>query len=120
MPIKLKRIYKDATGEDGLRILVDRVWPRGISKEKAKLDHWLKEVAPTTELRKWFSHDTEKYGEFKRKYKEELANGEQQQALDRLKQLAKDHDGDVTLLYAAKDEVYNQAQVLKIILEKEV
>ena len=107
---KLARIY-DKHIPDGKRVLVDRVWPRGISKEDAKLDEWLKDVAPSTELRKWFNHDSDKFSEFKKKYREELRNNEAVQAL-------KDMNGLVVLLYAAKDEVHNHATVLKGFLEE--
>lgn len=117
MPIEVKRIYEDDLSTDRLRILVDRVWPRGISKEKANLDHWLKEVAPSTELRKWFAHDPTKYAEFKERYKKELQTGVQQEALEQLKELTKLHNKKVCLLYGAKDETHNQANVLKEILD---
>ncbi|UBH22616.1 DUF488 domain-containing protein [Macrococcus armenti] len=107
---KLARIY-DKHIPDGKRVLVDRVWPRGISKEDAKLDEWLKDVAPSTELRKWFNHDPDKFSEFKKKYREELRNNEAVQAL-------KDMKGTVVLLYGAKDEVHNHAIVLKEFLEE--
>lgn len=107
---KLARIY-DKHIPDGKRVLVDRVWPRGISKEDAKLDEWLKDVAPSTELRKWFNHDSDKFSEFKKKYREELRNNEAVQAL-------KDMNGSVVLLYGAKDEVHNHAIVLKEFLEE--
>lgn len=117
MSVKLKRIYEDASDDDGFRVLVDRVWPRGISKEKAKLDEWLKEIGPSTDLRKWFNHDPDKYDEFKKKYIEELKDGDQKKDLDQLKDIVHDKSNKtVTLLYAAKDEEHNQAQVLKEIL----
>ncbi|MGY0694723.1 DUF488 domain-containing protein [Virgibacillus sp. FSP13] len=117
MPVNIKRIYEDVSNDDGVRVLVDRVWPRGMSKEKAKLDHWMKEVGPSTELRKWFGHDPDKYDEFKNKYKDELTSGDQQVELEKLKEIVKEHDKNVTLLFSAKDEKYNQAQVLKEILD---
>ncbi|UBH13379.1 DUF488 domain-containing protein [Macrococcus armenti] len=107
---KLARIY-DKHIPDGKRVLVDRVWPRGIIKEDAKLDEWLKDIAPSTELRKWFNHDPDKFSEFKKKYREELRNNEAVQAL-------KDMKGKVVLLYGAKDEVHNHAIVLKEFLEE--
>lgn len=119
MPVKLKRIYDEKLSDDGARVLVDRVWPRGMSKEDADLELWCKEVAPSTDLRKWFDHDADKYDEFKKKYKEELEHGDQQKALEELKDLVKKHKKDVTLLYAAKDEEHNQAQVLKEILDRQ-
>lgn len=116
MTVTINRIY-DAQDDKGTRILVDRVWPRGISKEDAKLDHWLKKVAPTSELRKWFNHDPKLYAAFKEKYEKELReNNEQKEALDELKEIASSNN-DIVLLYAAKDTEHNQAVVLKEILE---
>lgn len=117
MPVKMKRIYEDQAESDGVRVLVDRVWPRGMSKEGAKLDHWIKEVGPTSDLRKWFSHDPDKFEEFKRKYKDELEDGDQQEALKELKSITKKHNKNVTLLFASKEEKYNQVSVLKEILD---
>lgn len=108
MKLKLKRIYEPAEKEDGYRILVDRLWPRGMTKEKAKIDHWLKELAPTTELRKWFNHDLEKWNEFQKKYKAELKDNNE--AVDFLKD--KIEKGKTTILYAAKDEEHNEAKVI--------
>ncbi|WP_100009803.1 DUF488 domain-containing protein [Lentibacillus sediminis] len=119
MPVALKRIYEEAEKDDGVRILVDRVWPRGMSKDKADLDHWIKEVAPSDDLRKWFGHDPDKYQDFKDRYKEEMKSGEQQEALEKLKEITKSEDKDVTLLFAAKDEEHNQARVLKEILDRQ-
>lgn len=108
MELNVKRIYEPAEKEDGYRILVDRLWPRGMAKEKAKIDHWLKEIAPTTELRKWFNHDPEKWTEFQRKYKVELKDNKA--AIDFLKE--KIEKGKTTILYAAKDETHNEAKVI--------
>ncbi|MBY7144804.1 DUF488 family protein [Virgibacillus sp. NKC19-3] len=120
MPVEIKRIYdKGSTENDGVRVLVDRVWPRGISKEDAKLDHWMKEIGPSNDLRKWFGHDPDKYEAFKKKYKEELDSGKQQEALAELKEITKERDKNVTLLFAAKDEEHNQARVLKEILDRQ-
>lgn len=117
MTIKLKRIY-DIENETGIRVLTDRIWPRGISKEKANLDYWLKDVAPTSELRKWFNHDTRLYGAFKEKYEKELReNQDQKEAFNELKQISKNND-EVLLLFGAKDEEHNQAVILKELLEK--
>ena len=111
--MKLKRVYLPAEETDGYRILVDRLWPRGISKEKAKIDLWLKEVAPSNELRKWFGHDPERFNEFTERYKAELqASG----ALEELRQAIQEHP-NVTLLYAAHDEQHNNAVVLQELLE---
>jgi uncharacterized protein YeaO (DUF488 family) len=107
--IKLKRIYDEFQKSDGFRILVDRLWPRGVSKEKAHLDLWLKEVAPSTELRKWFGHDPEKWQEFIKRYKKELAAND---AFGELKSIA-EKEKNITLLYAARDEEHNEAMVLK-------
>lgn len=109
MSIRIKRVYQEASHEDGKRILVDRLWPRGLTKEKASVDLWLKDIAPSTELRKWFAHDPSKWDEFKQRYLDELkANSEAVQVLkDELKK------GPVTLVYAAKDEEHNDALVLQ-------
>jgi len=113
--IKIKRIYESAAEEDGFRILVDRLWPRGIKKEKAKIDLWLKEVAPSDELRKWFSHEPEKWEEFKKRYAKELAAN--QPLLKEIRQL-EEEKGTVTLLYSARDVEHNNAVALKAVLEK--
>lgn len=106
--IKIKRIYEAPNKEDGFRILIDRLWPRGLSKEKAKIDLWLKDVAPSDQLRKWFTHDPAKWAIFKHKYFSELSN--KKAVIDEIKKRAK---SGVTLLYAAKDEQHNNAQALK-------
>lgn len=116
MAINLKRVYEEVNKKDGTRVLVDRVWPRGVSKEKANLTEWFKEIGPSTELRKWFDHDPDKYDEFKKKYKQELESGKQKEELDKLKGIVK-NEKPVTLVYSAKDEKHNQAQVLKEILD---
>jgi uncharacterized protein YeaO (DUF488 family) len=108
----LKRVYEPYDESDGFRILVDRMWPRGISKEAAKLTAWQKEVAPSPELRKWFCHKPELFEEFQTKYIEELRTDEQKQKIiDEIINLTS--EGNVTLLYGAKDPVYNHAIVLK-------
>ena len=113
--IVLKRIYEPSSAEDGKRILVDGIWPRGISKEKAQLDKWMKEIAPSTELRKEFNHKPERFEEFKEHYIIELQQTEEKKiALNQLLEMAKEEK--VTLLYGAKDEVHNQAVVLKEVL----
>lgn len=115
--IKIKRIYDDAAEDDGYRVLVDRIWPRGLSKEKANLDAWIKEIAPSHELRKWFGHESEKFSEFSQRYKTELAkNEEYKKGLIELKERLEEEN--VTLLYAAKDETHNQAVVLKEIIDE--
>ena len=109
LSIQLKRAYEAASEDDGYRVLVDRLWPRGVSKQDAKIDLWLKEIAPSTELRKWFEHDPKKWDEFRERYHQELASHP-----DVVKQLAdlvkKQH---VTLIYGAKNQEFNQAVALK-------
>ncbi len=111
--IKIKRIYEKYSQDDGYRILVDRLWPRGISKDNAHVKLWLKEIAPTDELRKWFSHDVKKWESFKKKYKQELK--EKQELIDKIKNLEKEHK-TVTLVFSAKDERHNNAVVLSEVL----
>lgn len=108
MKTTIKRVYEKPGKEDGLRILVDRLWPRGLTKEKAAVGLWLKEIAPTTELRKWFGHDPEKWNEFKKKYVAELKKNKEPVSL--LKEKIK--EGKVTIVYAAKDQEHNEALVL--------
>lgn len=108
--IKLKRVYDAAEEDDGVRVLVDRVWPRGLSKERARVDLWIKELAPSTELRKWFAHDPAKWQEFRRRYHAELA--EKDEALEQLQRTCYDNPV-VTLLFAAKDREHNNAVALK-------
>lgn len=112
--IKIKRIYDEPTDDDGYRVLVDRLWPRGVSKKDASLDEWNKEIAPSPELRKWFDHKEERFQEFGRLYREELIAKTKE--LHRLKILAKKEA--VTLLYGAKDPAINHAVVLKELLMK--
>lgn len=109
MEIRVKRVYEAPSQEDGMRILVDRLWPRGLSKEKAHVDLWLKEAAPSTELRKWFNHDPAKWKTFEQRYWQELR--EQPATLERLAELTK--AGPVTLLFGSKEERYNDAVALK-------
>src|SRR6185503_9211105 len=98
MKLKLKRAYEPAAKADGVRVLVDRLWPRGVSKKAARIDHWLKEIAPSAQLRKWFDHDPAKWAKFRQKYFRELdANRD---TVDQLRELA--HSGVVTLVFAAK------------------
>ncbi|HET7361854.1 MAG TPA: DUF488 family protein [Salinimicrobium sp.] len=112
-PIKTKRIYDEYAKKDGYRILVDRIWPRGVSKEDAKLDDWNKEIAPSDHLRKWFDHKEERFEEFKKRYKKELEDHHDD--LKEIKKVAKEKT--VTLLYGAKDEKMNQAVVLQDVLK---
>ena len=111
--VKLKRIYEEPEKNDGFRILVDRLWPRGVSKEKAALDLWLKDIAPSNALRKWFSHDSLKWSAFQRKYKTEIMANKG--IFSRLKEIIKKKK-NVTLLYASKDEEHNEAIVIKNLL----
>ena len=110
---KLKRVYDEPSTDDGFRVLVDRLWPRGVSKERAGLDLWLKDVAPSPELRKWFNHDPARWKEFQERYTAELKGKEG--ALHVLREKAK--GGNVTLVYAAHDEEHNGALVVKRFLE---
>jgi uncharacterized protein YeaO (DUF488 family) len=111
-PLHIKRAYDEPAAADGQRILVDRLWPRGLSKDKARIDHWAKEVAPSDALRHWFGHDPEKWDEFQRRYGEELrANGEAVAALR-----ARIGDKAATLVYAAHDTDHNNAVVLRDLL----
>ncbi|HYI76199.1 MAG TPA: DUF488 domain-containing protein [Chryseolinea sp.] len=109
METKIKRVYEKPGHEDGVRILVDRLWPRGLTKEAAAVDLWMKNIAPSRELRKWFDHDPNKWNEFMRRYCQEL--NDNNDLILSLKEQAK--LGTVTLLYGAKDEAHNEALVLK-------
>lgn len=113
--IHSKRVYEVSQNSDGFRVLVDRLWPRGMSKEKAQIDLWMKEVAPSDTLRKWFGHDPKKWEEFEKRYKEELQG--KQDMIAQLRQLHKEH-GTLTLLYGAKDTEHNQAVVLAKVLTR--
>jgi len=112
MNVSIKRAYETPSQKDGYRILVDRLWPRGLTKAKADIDLWLKDIAPSTELRKWFSHDPDKWKEFQIRYRSELKNNQQPLSVVR-EQAAKRR---VTLVYAAKDEMHNEAIVLRDLL----
>lgn len=112
--VAIKRVYDPPESDDGTRILVDRLWPRGLSKERAKVDIWLKEVAPSNDLRKWFGHDPDKFAEFRHRYEVELESESGQQALTRLRELVR--QGPATLVYAARDSEYNNAVVLRDVL----
>lgn len=107
--------YDQPEPGDGTRILVDRLWPRGLSKEEAHIDAWLNEVAPSNELRKWFGHDPEKFAEFRHRYEAELSTEEGRQAFAKLRDLSK--QGPVTLVFAARDTQHNNAVVLRDMLE---
>jgi uncharacterized protein YeaO (DUF488 family) len=114
MKIKIKRVYEQPDKDDGVRILVDRLWPRGLTKEKAAVDLWLKEIAPSTELRKWFGHDPEKWSRFRGRYETELRHNDD--LIKLLRQKAR--EGTVTLVYGARDQKHNEALVLKQFLER--
>ncbi len=110
--IRLKRAYDPAAPDDGTRVLVDRLWPRGVSKEHAALDQWMKEIAPSAALRKWFSHDPAKWGEFRRRYVAELRENEA--LVEELRAIAR--KGPLTLVYSARDEEHNDAVELRDVL----
>ncbi len=110
--IRLKRAYEPPSNGDGERVLVERLWPRGLTKQKAALDMWLKDVAPSPDLRKWFGHDPARWRQFEHRYWKELQTN---QAIDRLRQKAR--QGTITLIYAARDEHHNGALALKQFLE---
>ena len=112
--ISIKRIYDPAAASDGHRVLVDRLWPRGVKKEDAQINTWLKDVAPSHELRKWFGHDEAKWAEFAERYRAELCEPEQAAALTALRAYAS--DGDLTLVYSARDGAHNNAVVLRDLL----
>lgn len=113
-PIKIKRIYETPSPKDGIRILVDRLWPRGVSKEHASIDYWEKEIAPSNDLRKWFGHKEENFKEFSDMYAKELAS--KKENLKAIKELS--YNQPLTLIYAAKDPKINHATVLLKILKK--
>ena len=110
--IRLKRAYEPPAAEDGKRLLVDRLWPRGVKKSAAAIDIWMKEIAPSTDLRRWFGHDPSRWDEFCRRYKVELSHNSE--ALTKLQELAQ--TGPVTLVFAARDELHNEAIVLRDLL----
>lgn len=114
--IQLKRAYDPVEEEDGCRVLVDRLWPRGISKQELNHDYWLKELAPSDKLRKWFDHDPKKFEKFRNRYQGELKGNDQ---VEELLSLCKQHQ-KVTLLFAAKDRVHNNAIVLRELLNKKI
>jgi uncharacterized protein YeaO (DUF488 family) len=114
MSIRIKRIYDPPSPQDGFRILVDRLWPRGLSKEKAKVDLWLREISPSNELRKWYAHDPDKWTEFKKKYHEEIK--EKKEEFDLLRKKAR--EGTVTFLFSSKEGKLNNAAALKAFVER--
>ena len=112
--VALKRAYDEPAASDGTRVLVERLWPRGISKERAHIDLWLKDVAPSTELRQWFNHDPQKFKEFRRRYEAELESEAAQEALTKLGEIAQ--QGQLTLVFAARDTFHSNAVVLRDLL----
>jgi uncharacterized protein YeaO (DUF488 family) len=112
--LRLKRVYEPTAPEDGVRVLIDRLWPRGLTKKMAAIDHWMKDIAPSSELRKWFGHAPERWTEFRNRYMEELR--QHMALLDQIRDLAK--EGTVTLLFGAHDEEHNDAVVLQEVLLK--
>ncbi|HEY1346954.1 MAG TPA: DUF488 domain-containing protein [Streptosporangiaceae bacterium] len=112
--VRLRRVYEAPDPSDGRRVLVDRLWPRGLAKDQAAIDEWLKTVAPSDELRRWYGHQPEKFPAFRQRYRHELRGGEQSGALDHLRQLAR--HGTVTLLTATRDIEHSQAAVLAELL----
>jgi uncharacterized protein YeaO (DUF488 family) len=114
MKVQLKRAYEPATRSDGYRVLIDRLWPRGVSKEQARLDEWAKELAPSSELRRWFGHDPARFDRFRRRYRDELVA--QDQKLRELRKRAR--EGTLTLVYGAHDSEHNDAVVLAELLRR--
>ena len=114
MDVRLKRAYEPAAATDGSRVLIDRIWPRGVSREEAHLDEWARELAPSGELRRWFSHDPDRFAEFRRRYRAELTA--QEVKLRELRQRAR--QGTLTLVYAARDTEHNDAVVLAELLRR--
>jgi len=115
--IRIRRVYDPPSPDDGTRVLVDRIWPRGLRKDAAHLDLWDKDVAPSTELRQWYGHDPARFGDFRRRYLGELSGGEQRAALERLR--ARASAGPLTLLTATRDVQHSQAAVLARLLRQE-
>jgi uncharacterized protein YeaO (DUF488 family) len=114
MPIAIKRVYDAAEATDGYRVLVDRLWPRGLSKANLKMDAWMRDISPSPELRRWFAHDAAKWTEFQRRYTKEL-----EAHADLVRELhERARSGRLTLLYAARDEIHNSAALLKEYLER--
>jgi uncharacterized protein YeaO (DUF488 family) len=114
--VRVRRIYDELLPDDGARVLVDRLWPRGVTKQRAKLDDWCKEIAPSPELRKWYGHDPGLYEEFRRRYRTELRSPDRKEALNRLSAIAR--QGHLTLLTATKDPTISEAAVLAELLSR--
>ena len=115
---QVKRAYEPPGSADGYRVLVDRLWPRGLAKEAAAVDEWLKDIAPSAELRRWFGHDPKRWAEFKTRYREELRSPTRSAALERLRDAARTR-GAVTLLFAARNTAHNHAKVLLEVLTEQ-
>jgi len=114
MDIRIKRAYEEPASADGYRVLIDRLWPRGVAKTDAEIDEWARELAPSTDLRRWFGHDPERFGEFRRRYRDELATQD-----DKLRELRRRaRKGRLTLVYSARDEEHNDAVVLEELLRR--
>jgi uncharacterized protein YeaO (DUF488 family) len=116
MSVTLKRIYEKSSSSDGVRVLVDRLWPRGVSKPEAKLDHWMKELAPSDELRKWFNHRPDRWNEFSRRYRKELKSADRQEIMKQLRIISRRKR--VTLLFAARDVEHCNATVLANLMKR--
>ena len=116
MSLRIRRVYEPPTPTDGYRVLIDRIWPRGITKEKARLDEWARDLAVSTDLRRWFGHDSAKWDEFRRRYRAELLAPEHRSALDALARRAR-HE-TVTIVYGARDEQHNNAVALAEVLHE--
>lgn len=114
--IKIKRVYEPAAREDGTRVLVDRVWPRGVTKDGAKVVQWMRELGPSDALRKFFNHDPARWDEFRKRYRRELRSADAQEMLNQLAAMARKHP--LTLVYGARDEAHNQAAVLREVLKQ--
>ncbi|MFN3285239.1 MAG: DUF488 domain-containing protein [bacterium] len=114
--LRVRRVYDPPEPQDGFRVLVDRLWPRGLSKEAARVDFWARELAPSDRLRRWFGHDPLKWEEFRRRYREELSRGPAQELVQQLVERAR--RGNVTLLFGARDEQHNNAVVLAEVLQE--
>ncbi len=118
MPVEMKRAYEDPSSNDGRRILVDGLWPRGIRKEDANLDEWMKEIAPSAALRKWYGHKPEKWGEFRRRYRAELAKPPRRELVEQLARLAKNEK--VTLVFGARDAEHSNAAVIAEVIREKI
>ncbi len=114
--LKIKRAYEKKVAGDGKRIYIDRIWPRGLTKEEVAIDEWIRDLSPSNELRKWFGHEPDKFAEFKRRYVKELSDSSKQEQLKRIAKMAE--GGNVTLIYSAKDTEYNNAVVLAELIGK--